>query len=120
MQVLWSRCDGGWCRLMDIDLHPIRGVGGVYVIWIEQPLAPPTVWYVGQTDDLAKRLKDHRADLANKLYLPPAIHFATWAEVPKGQRDGVETYLIQRLNPSLVLRKPDAAPIPVNLPWGWL
>ena len=42
--------------------------------------------------------------------------FASWAQVQRGLRNGVERYLIEMLSPQIVTDIPDVDSIEVNLP----
>ena len=86
---------------------------GVYIIWhggINQ-----RVVYVGQ-GDVAARITDHRQD--NRiLYYSQFGLSVTWADVALADRDGVERYLAESLNPLVGDVYPAVAPIAVNAPW---
>jgi hypothetical protein len=111
VQISWWRCGGRWCDLLRVDLRPVQGVGGVYVIQ-----AGGVVVYVGQATDLAARLTQHRVDRRVLAYQRYGPLYVTWAKVPALYRNGVEAYLINALQPALVQRAPTARPIAVNLP----
>lgn len=109
----WVKCQGNnWCGLNTVNLSSIDiNLEGVYIIWY---WGDPTTVYVGQ-GNIRERITAHRNDPAiqnstnNTLYV-------TWASVPKVDRDGVEAYLAETLNPIVGEKYPNAIPIHVNLP----
>ena len=119
MNLFWNQCKGdAWCKLATVNLEHehFDGMEGVYVIWHGWlgDDEPATV-YVGQ-GEIRNRLLKHRKDPEVQEYRHHTL-FATWAEVDRGSRDGVERYLADRLNPKVGDHHPDVAPIEVNLPW---
>lgn len=75
--------------------------------------------YVGQ-GDVAARLGNHRSDSDITNYRDRGTLYTTWAEVSVRNRDGVERYVADKLEPLVGSRHPDVTPIPVNLPAGWI
>lgn len=117
MTLVWNKCQGdAWCPFMtvDVDHSHFQGMEGVYVIW-HGGTNPKTV-YVGK-GDIAERIKAHRNEANIKEYLPNGL-FVTWARVAAPSRDGVESYLIQALQPLENRNTPTASPMKVNHPWG--
>ena len=115
MQVNWIKCSGGvWCGLERVDLETVNG-SGVYMIWYSGN--PGRVVYVGQ-GDIADRLRNHRNDPTILAYRQFGELLVTWASVSANQRDGVERYLADTWNPAKGTTFPNAAPIPVNSPFG--
>ena len=108
----WGKCSGNvWCGFNDVDLaHNVFSSGGVYVIWSQAETV-----YVGQAEELRERLADHRKDARIQQFRSLNLK-VTWAEVASSQRDSVERYLSDVLNPLVGERTPTATPIVVNLP----
>ena len=116
MTLNWNKCAGDkWCPFLTVNLdHPtFRLLEGVYVIW-HGGQAPWTV-YVGQ-GAIAERLRAHRGAQEILKYSPLGL-FVTWARVDQEKREGVETYLVDKLRPKVGERSPNSLPIEVNLPW---
>ncbi len=116
----WNKCEGNqWCNLFRLDLSHsyFQGIEGVYVLWSGGE--HPRTLYVGQ-GNIVERLTEHRRTMDT-----PALRllgvFVTWAEVPQQDRDWVEGYLAEQLQPARGERHPDLVPSPpeseVNLPW---
>jgi hypothetical protein len=114
LQVVWGKCTNGtWCKLNTLDLSSKAIDGkGVYIIW--HGGAKRRVVYVGQ-GDIKARLSAHRDDRRIQAYAGSVL-YVTWAKVDVGNRDGVEAYLAKRYDPLVGERRPEAAPISVNLP----
>lgn len=113
MNLTWGTCGGNssWCSFTAVNLaHPFfDGKEGVYIIW--QGRGP--VIRIGQ-GVIRDRLNVHRSDSAITAY---KNLYVTWAVVSTLQRDGVERYLTERLNPVVGERHPiTVTPIVVNLP----
>ena len=116
MQVQWNKCQGNeWCPLntVDLDHSHFNNMEGVYIIW--HGGSNPATVRVGQ-GVIRDRLKAHRNDPQISAYANLGL-LVTWASVSQSQRDGVEAYLAQKLNPKVGERFPTRAPIEVNLPW---
>ncbi|SRR5713226_6742181 len=117
MQLVWVRCEGdAWCPLNTVNLqnNHFDNLEGVYVIW-HGGEHPATV-RVGQgvvRDRLAAHREDRDVQASSHFGL-----FVTWAQVSSAQRDGVEKFLADSLNPKVGERFPNRAPIAVNLPWA--
>ncbi|GFP25849.1 hypothetical protein HKBW3S25_01330, partial [Candidatus Hakubella thermalkaliphila] len=75
----------------------------------------PAAVRVGQ-GVIRERLTAHRNDSDILAYRSHGL-YVTWAKVSASQRDGVERYLAERLNPKVGISFPDVVPIPVNLLW---
>ena len=90
---------------------------GVYIIWYpsNSPIFPVTTVYAGQ-GRINNRLYVHRDDNRIQLYADRNL-CVTWATTTARDRDGIEAYLHQRLNPLVRERTPTDRPISVNLPW---
>lgn len=118
--VSWITRDikGELLRFFDVDLSSIR-TDGVYVIY--QPgsaLTPPRTIYVGQ-GVVADRLGQHRTNQTMKALdtRTPRLYVA-FAAVSVMNRDGVEAWLADRLQPMLGDAHPTAMPVAVNLPFA--
>lgn len=115
----WARySDGNWCSFDFVSLQSIGDVGGVYVVGCLGDASILTV-YVGQADDIAKRLGQHRDNPDITTFRSVGGLLATWAVVPEHARDGIERYVADQLKPLVGSHHPNATPIPVNLPQGW-
>ena len=88
---------------------------GAYIIW--HGGQTPRIVRVGQ-GDIANRLLAHSRTPEIRNYSLFGQLMTTWAAVPGPYLDGVERFLADRLLPLTGDRRPDAAPIPVNLPWA--
>lgn len=116
MQVVWIKCTGdSWCKLntVNLDHEHFDGVGGVYVIWRNGHQGAYV--RVGQ-GEIRNRLAVHRQDKEVQSHGASGTLYVTWARVGAGDRDGVERYLYDRLNPLVGERAPDVDPVEVNLP----
>ncbi len=103
-----------WCDLFTVPLEHshFNGMEGVYVIW-HHGLNP--VLRVGQgciREELAS--ERHSQDLLD-LHADEPV-FVTWARVSQEDREGVQRYLAETLNPQVIVHVPDADPVTVNLP----
>jgi hypothetical protein len=116
LQLQWFKCGTGeWCRLGEVDLTEVQGVG-VFVVWRGGDFGRASaVLYVGRGALRQGIAECRRAPImanntADGLRL-------TWAEVDPRDVDAVAAYLYQQLRPlwGEVQRSP-AAPRPVNLP----
>lgn len=119
MNVTWIKCKAdNWCPLETLDLESMREVSGVYIIWHEGNLhqAPWTV-RVGQGAPIKTRLSAHRNDKEILAYRSIGILRVTWAAVPALQRDGIERFLGNNLQPRVGSLFPVALPLAVNYPW---
>ncbi len=112
----WIKCKGGnWCSLITVNLDHSHfdGLEGVYIIW--HGGQNPTTVRVGQ-GIIRDRLDQHKQDSEILAYRQYKLYVA-WARVVESQRDGVERFLGETLNPLVGTRLPNAMPIEVNLPW---
>jgi hypothetical protein len=115
IELNWIKCEGNeWCDLLLVNLdHPhFNNLEGVYIIW--HGGSNPTTLRVGQ-GVIRDRLSAHRNEDEILDYREHRL-YVTWAKVSTSQRDGVEKYLAEKLNPKIGAHFPDATPIPVNLP----
>jgi hypothetical protein len=117
IQLDWGMCrPNRWCPLNTVDLdHEAFGTGGVYVIW--HGGTPARTVRVGQAAVIRERLAIHRDDPEIQAYQRQGTLYVTWARASARQRDGIERYLSEQLQPLVGERYPDVAPIAVNLPW---
>jgi len=114
----WMKCLGDrWCSLFDVrlDSRHLDELNGVYIIWYWEDRYLPAVVRVGQGNIKERLLQDRQkpAILALKDY----DLVVTWAFVGESQRDGVERYLGETLDPIIKSLLPEASPIRVILPW---
>jgi hypothetical protein len=118
MNLEWIKCQGDvWCKLSTVFTLGLyfKDLEGVYIIWYEENGSPVTV-RVGQ-GAIRDRLREHREDKEIQSYSHFGPLLVTWASVGEKDRDGVEAYLAQELEPKVGERFPDRKPIEVNLPW---
>jgi len=116
MTLTWNKCQGNvWCNLNNVDLshNHFDGMEGVYVIWHGGQY--PAVVRVGQ-GNIRNRFQSHRSDPDIQRYAGLNL-FVTWASVASRDRDGVEAFLAQQLQPLVGERFPQRNPMVVNLPW---
>lgn len=116
MNANWMKCKGGsWCSLKNLNLghEHFDGLEGVYIIWREEPTRKAVRLGQGVISD---RLSEHR-DNTEIIAKGPKGLFVTWARVDVTNRDGVEAFLADTLDPLVGDRFPDVVPVPVNLPW---
>src|SRR5437867_12060421 len=110
LQVDWIKCaGGGWCPLLTVDLNDAHfdNFEGVYIIWH----GGQNPWTVRVGQGLIRdRLAAHRQDEQILEYSHLGL-FVTWARVSVANRDGVERYLAEVLQPKIGSRFPDALPI---------
>ncbi len=116
MEVQWNKCqDDKWCPLNTVNLENSHfdGLEGVYIIW--HGGATPATVRVGQ-GAIKDRLSAHRNDPEVQAY-EGLVLYATWASVTAADRDGIEAFLAEQLDPKVGDRFPAREPIEVNLPW---
>ncbi|MGE4297632.1 MAG: hypothetical protein AB7E47_06350 [Desulfovibrionaceae bacterium] len=116
LELKWGHCKGDvWCKLntVNLDNEYFDDLDGVYIIWYMENSKPITV-RVGQ-GQIRERLTDHRDNEDIQAYADKGLK-VTWAKVKLNQRDGVERYLGEKLNPKVGERFPQAEPIQCNLP----
>ena len=114
--LFWNKCKGEvWCPLNTVNLpHPhFDNMHGVYIIW-HGGTNPKTV-YVGK-GEIRGRLTAHRNNPEIQRFADIGL-YVTWARLAENQCDGVESYLISKLNPIVNDQHPSADPVEVNLPW---
>ena len=114
LQIPWQKCQGDvWGPFLSVDLEHTHfdEMEGVYIIW----QAGGPIIRVGQgyvRDRIAEHRKNPDITAYSNLYV-------TWAPVSLSQRDGIERYLANTLNPKIGEAFPIVVPTPVNLPWLW-
>ena len=118
LTVTWTQCKANnWCPFDDVDLSTVDSAG-VYAIGYEEDGRIATV-YVGQSNDVADRIKYHRNNDDVTYYRNRGPLRVTWADVSARQRDGVEPFVANQLQPLVGPNHPDVDPIAVNLPTNW-
>ena len=115
--VEWVKCQSRWCSFADVDLTAIN-TRGVYIIGSVRTQSVYTV-YVGQ-GFVADRIADHRSNSGIVKHGGEGPLVVTWAEVSPNERDGVEASIVATLDPIVDSQHPNARPIRVNLPNGWV
>lgn len=116
MLLKWVKCKKDlWCSLIIINLNHAHFdyMEGVYVIWYKD--TNHLTIRVGQ-GIIRDRLMADRYDIKIIGYGKHDL-WVTWAKVSKRDRDGVEAYLVNVLQPMVGAGFPDRTPIEVNLPW---
>ena len=116
MRLHWYKCENDtWCKLNSLNLdHPLfDNTGGVYVIW--HGGNQPSAVRIGQ-GFIRERLRAHRDEPEIQAFSSLTL-YVTWASIPKTYRDGIETFLAQKLRPKMDTRCPAVRLIEVNLPW---
>lgn len=116
MNVTWNDCKGDvWCHLNSVNLshEHFDNMEGVYIIWYEE--TERTVVRVGQ-GVIKDRIAAHRKDKDVQAYKDLGLYI-TWASIAENNRDAVEAFLADELNPKVGDRFPDRKPLKVNLPW---
>ena len=90
---------------------------GVYVIERFYDYAPDYTVYVG-SGEIKNRLREHANDSNITQHEGNEPLRAFWAASgqTEAQREGIERYLADRLDPKVGSRHPEAAPVEVNLP----
>jgi hypothetical protein len=103
-----------WCDLYRVPVihEHFNDVAGVYVIWHN---GRNPVLRVGQ-GYIRTELSTLKLDPRIRSIAADSPVFASWAQVQRALRDGVERYLIEMLGPQIVIDVPKAEPIEVNLP----
>ena len=99
---------------VDLNHSHFDQMYGVYVIYYIENRYIHTV-YVGQ-GFVRDRLGQHRNDDRIQAYAHKTL-YVTWASTTISERDGIEAYLHEKLQPLVGERVPDVDPIEVNLPW---
>jgi len=115
-QLEWIKCEGDtWCSVNTVNLqHPhFENLEGVLVVWHGGASAATLRVRHGVVRDQISALRN---DAAVQSYANLGL-LVTWAQVAPAQRDGVEKYLVERLNPRFGSRLPDRTPLAANLPW---
>jgi hypothetical protein len=112
-----KRRDGAgqqWCDLYRVPVthEHFNDVAGVYVIWHN---GRNPVLRVGQ-GYIRTELSTLKLDPRIRSIAADSPVFASWAQIQRALRDGVERYLIEMLGPQIVIDVPKAEPIEVNLP----
>ncbi|TVR97471.1 MAG: hypothetical protein EA406_09570 [Rhodospirillales bacterium] len=115
----WARTTRGrYYRLVHLDpeAENLAGAGGVLVVW-HAGFWPAWV-YVASARDLAHALHDLANNDDVMSYETNGGLFVTWSFLRPEYRDGVVTYLLERLRPKVLPASPpvQATPIPVLSP----
>ena len=116
MRLDWIKCtDGNWCSFARVNLdhsHFVK-LEGVYVIW--HAGSNPATVYVGQ-GYISDCIKEHRNNDRILIYYHWGL-LVTWAKVAVRDRNGVERFLLDHLQPKVSRKGPSVPPIHVNFPW---
>ena len=103
-----------WCDLFRVPVshEHFNDVAGVYVLWHN---GHNPVLRVGQ-GYIRTELSTLKLDPRIRSIASDSPIFASWAQVQRALRDGVERYLIDMLGPQIATDVPSVDPIEVNLP----
>ena len=115
--VKWAKGQKSWYPFKNVSLSNVTA-HGVYVIGYDDGDSGIATIYVGK-GDIAARLQQHRSNNTILQYAEEGTLRVTWASVPAKQRDGVEKFLADKLEPVEGDRHPNDDPVEVNLPGGW-
>ena len=103
-----------WCELYSVPLEHehFHHLGGVYVIWHagHHPVLRVGQGYI-KTELTTLRLDPRLASMNEESRV-----FVTWAVAPRDERDGIERFLADMLDPEIPGRPQEVEPIAVNLP----
>lgn len=118
----WQSQDaqGQYYQLSSLDLNTpyLSNLEGVYIIWYKDQSGTPVTLYIGQSNQIGRRLHHHHTNLDQK-YSGRILQVA-WAPVPQQDlRSRIERYLFDILKPSEIKRAPNGTTTPVNLPPPW-
>lgn len=131
LTLYWNTRDvqGQLLRFFDVKLETVRSEG-VYVIYsmpnllgvqdmraLGNILAGPRTIYVGQ-GVVADRLQQHRSNQTMRAMNSQSTLYVAFADLGSGDRDHVERWLANRLQPMLGDAHPNAVPVEVNLPFA--
>jgi hypothetical protein len=104
---------GQYLQLETVNLNVSTHFNGVYVIWRYDQNGTVVTAYTGQ-GFIKRRLTDHKQEYAGRT------RYVAWADVSvSNDRDGIERFLFNILQPTDTKRAPDVRPLPVNLPPPW-
>lgn len=109
--------DGKWCRFASASFSALEGVLGVYIIWRPATrMRGRQIIYVGQ-GNIRNRIFQHRSG-PSRLIGPAREYWrVTWIEVRSArERDGIERYLADSIEPAVGKSWPKVPPVPVSLP----
>ena len=118
MNVTWN----GRFDLSESDiLRLVLKKPGIYILWVRLQDKSWKAFYVGQADNLEKRLLAHVSDSEPNQCIRGhvkahicSMHFAVVDH--QQDRDGVEKYLFDSYSPECNMKDPGGRPVPVNLP----
>jgi excinuclease UvrABC nuclease subunit len=95
---------------------------GVYILLVKKKDSGKwRRYYVGQAKNLKQRLLDHLSDseeneCIKKKVTDKVVGFRTAIVSKQSDRDGIEKFLIDEIEPKCNDNDPGGQPIPVNLP----
>jgi len=117
MKITWSSFHNTYNEA-EVKAHVPRS-SGVYLVWVKLKDGKWRCFYVGQADELQKRLLDHLSDSETneciKKQLSQYICGFEYAEVSRqSERDGIEKYLYDHYKPECNKADPGGKPIEVN------
>lgn len=119
MQLEWS----SFQRLTEANVKKfVPTSAGVYIRWVQRMDDSWRCVYVGQANDLERRLLEHHAaseqnECIKKKVSNNIVNYVCARVDRQADRDGVERSLYREYkNPECNEQEPSAAPIQVNLP----
>ena len=117
--VSWARhLRGGWYSFKWANLKILGMSEGIYILWYPETEARPfQAVYVGQ-GIIRNRIDHHRGNHSRILHKVVARYLRlTWTIVPSViDRNAIERYLAETLQPLVGEAWPDVLPVRVNLP----
>lgn len=118
MNITWSK----FYNLTNDDIQKhVPKSARVYLLWVKLQNGKWRCFYVGQADNLEKRLFDHTSDSeSNGCIKTKVLKRVCWFEYAKigkqGDRNGIEKFFYDHFSPECNKSDPGGTPIEVNLP----
>jgi excinuclease UvrABC nuclease subunit len=118
MQITWS----SFQNLTEENVRKyVPKDAGVYLLWVKLKNEKWRCYYVGQADDLERRLLEHLSDEEKNPCIKTNVHDYIsgykYAKVARqSDRDGIEKSLYDHYEPECNEKDPGGEPIEVNLP----
>lgn len=117
MYCYWNSFSWYLLGTMPIHMNIFGRPKGVYIIWYYNSWGNPVTVRVGQ-GDIKQRLSEHRLDPQIRKWAMFRTLYVSWTPIIfQYQRNRVERYLGNTLNPLVGRNFPWVYPLAVNLPW---
>jgi excinuclease UvrABC nuclease subunit len=118
MQIRWSSFHSQYNEA-EVKTSVPRSAG-VYLLWLKLKNDKWQCFYVGQADDLERRLVEHLVDSEEnkciKTHAKSDVCGFKYAEIAmQSNRDGIEKYLYDHYMPDCNQKDPGGKPMVVNL-----